>query len=80
MAGDQAAASSSLLLNLEAVFTLAMAVLLLLRHTHRHEHDDLDGVTADQPFWLAHEHRYGELEHAHHHLSDALCTTSLRRS
>ena len=30
----------------------------------------LEGVAADQPFWHAHEHCHGELEHAHPHVSD----------
>ena len=40
-------------------------------HEHQHNPEDLEGLSADQPFWHAHEHRHGPLEHSHPHVSDA---------
>jgi drug/metabolite transporter (DMT)-like permease len=40
-------------------------------HHHPHAAEQVAGQPDDSPFWHAHEHLHGDLEHAHPHVSDA---------
>jgi drug/metabolite transporter (DMT)-like permease len=40
-------------------------------HHHSHAAEQVAGQPDDEPFWHAHEHLHGDLEHAHPHVSDA---------